>query len=131
MLFGAKKIFMRYNKEPNAFKTTVAKIKKLWVAKVNIANIETFNNFIRIPTVRSAPPQGQSYENRRIMIRLDKEYKARKAVTFLLLQQFQRLTNTSTNAGESSGHSVIQRSHCKLMWKCGRGKKVFEAEFYS
>lgn len=37
------------------------------------------------------PPQGQGYEDRRVMIRLDKDHESRKTEPFLLRQQIQQL----------------------------------------
>ncbi|POS81789.1 hypothetical protein EPUL_006663 [Erysiphe pulchra] len=71
---------------------TLSKYKKSsWAATAaNGHNNAAINLTQRLPR-RPKPPQGQSHEDRRVMVRLNSEHIARKTEPFLLRQQIQRM----------------------------------------
>ncbi|POS81664.1 hypothetical protein EPUL_006013, partial [Erysiphe pulchra] len=71
---------------------TSSKYKKSsWAATAaNGHNNAAINLTQRLPR-RPTPPQGQSHEDRRVMVRLNSEHEARKTEPFLLRQQIQRM----------------------------------------
>ncbi|POS83584.1 hypothetical protein EPUL_003556, partial [Erysiphe pulchra] len=62
-----------------------------WAARAASGNISAKNNSKRRPLIKSTPPQGQSHEDRRVMVRLEHDHQARKTEPFLLRQQLQRI----------------------------------------
>ncbi|KHJ30024.1 hypothetical protein EV44_g4105 [Erysiphe necator] len=91
-----EKIYLKYSEDPHTLKNSEQKSNSSWAAKAANGNIKSFNNSIRTLPARHTPPQGQSLEDRRIMIRLDKDHEARKVDTFLLRQQIQKLIPDSS-----------------------------------
>ncbi|KHJ32942.1 hypothetical protein EV44_g3966 [Erysiphe necator] len=65
--------------------------KSSWATTaVNGHNNAAINLTQRLPR-KPSPPQGQSHEDRRVMVRLNSEHEARKTGPFLLRQQIQRM----------------------------------------
>ena len=63
--------------------------KRTWTSKL-AAGVSTGTNIdVRRPMTRPTPPQHQGNEDKRIMIRLDREHEALKADQILLRQQVQ------------------------------------------
>ncbi|POS83267.1 hypothetical protein EPUL_005854 [Erysiphe pulchra] len=79
------KIYLKYGEDSHTLKTSAAN-----------GDSKSFNNPILAPPAKPTPPQGQSQEDRRIMIRLDKDHEARKVDMFLLRQQIRKLTPESS-----------------------------------
>lgn len=69
---------------------------KTWAAKAAAGNKDNKNVDLRRAPRRPSPPQHQSKEDKRIMIRLDSKHEARNAEPFLLRQQVQRLVPDPT-----------------------------------
>ncbi|KHJ34524.1 hypothetical protein EV44_g4152 [Erysiphe necator] len=84
-----KKIFLKVD-DPFDPQTTSAR-NNSWASRVAMKSIRSSNNPIRATPTRPTPPQGQSYEDKRVMIRLDKDHESRKTEPFLLRQQIQQL----------------------------------------
>ncbi|KHJ34863.1 hypothetical protein EV44_g4357 [Erysiphe necator] len=62
-----------------------------WTTRAASGNRYTPDNIPRGPPSIPSPPQGQSKEDRRIMIRLSPEHESRKTDPLILRQQLQRL----------------------------------------
>ncbi|KHJ33951.1 hypothetical protein EV44_g4078 [Erysiphe necator] len=84
------KIFFLKVDDPVDPQTTSAR-NNSWASKTAMKNIRSSNIPIRAPLTRPTPPQGQSHEDRRIIIRLGKDHKSRKTEPFLLRQKIQKL----------------------------------------
>ncbi|KHJ33478.1 hypothetical protein EV44_g4315 [Erysiphe necator] len=65
--------------------------KSSWAATAANGHNNTVINLTQRLTRRPSPPQGQSHEDRRVMVRLNSEHEARKTEPFLLRQQIQRM----------------------------------------
>ncbi|KHJ32239.1 hypothetical protein EV44_g4238 [Erysiphe necator] len=66
--------------------------RNTWAARAARGNNLSLNNSVWGPPAKpSNPPRGQSFEDRRIMIRLEHDHEAHKAESFLLRQQIQSL----------------------------------------
>lgn len=73
--------------EPNKNKNA----KDTWAEKVKEQVIETKLFILKRKITKVLPPQGQSKEDRRLMIRLKQDYEARKTSSFELHQAIQKL----------------------------------------
>ncbi|KHJ33435.1 hypothetical protein EV44_g4304 [Erysiphe necator] len=72
--------------------TTPSNNRNTWAARAARGNNLSLNNSVWGPPAKpSNPPRGQSFEDRRILIRLGHDHEARKAELFLLRQQIQSL----------------------------------------
>ncbi|POS82009.1 hypothetical protein EPUL_005720, partial [Erysiphe pulchra] len=88
-----------------------------WAAKVANSSRYPSKSSPRGPPSRPTPPQGQSKEDRRIMIRLSPDHEARKAEPLLLRQQLQRLIPDPTLVVDAwqvpSGISILAPTPAK------------------
>ncbi|KAF5183262.1 reverse transcriptase [Thalictrum thalictroides] len=86
-----EKIFYNPDKNIPITQSTSPRNKNPWSTKAANTNIKAMSLPMRAPPARPTPPQGQSQEDRRVMIRLAKDHEARKTETFLLRQQIQQI----------------------------------------
>ncbi|POS81766.1 hypothetical protein EPUL_006523, partial [Erysiphe pulchra] len=86
-----EEIFSKASKCTDNMPTSSKYKKSSWAATAaNGHNNAAINLTQRLPR-RPTPPQGQSHEDRRVMVRLNSEHEARKTEPFLLRQQIQRM----------------------------------------
>ncbi|KHJ35127.1 hypothetical protein EV44_g2970 [Erysiphe necator] len=62
-----------------------------WASRASSGHISVANNFNWRPFTKLTPPQVQSHEDRRVMIRLECDHEARKTEPFFLHQKLQRV----------------------------------------
>ncbi|KHJ30961.1 hypothetical protein EV44_g3608 [Erysiphe necator] len=84
-------IYLKTSTNTEIMPNSSANKKNSWASRV--ANVQTsiVNNLTRKPRTKPTPPEGQSHEDRRVMIRLEHNHEARKTEPFLLRQQLQRI----------------------------------------
>ncbi|POS81734.1 hypothetical protein EPUL_006135, partial [Erysiphe pulchra] len=86
-----EEIFSKTSKCTDNMPTSSKYKNSSWAATAaNGHNNAAINLTQRLPR-RPTPPQGQSHEDRRVMVRLNSEHEARKTEPFLLRQQIQRM----------------------------------------
>ncbi|KHJ31285.1 hypothetical protein EV44_g3683 [Erysiphe necator] len=84
-------IFLRTTTDTEIMPNSSANKKNSWAARVANGQTSIVNNPTPKPRTKPTPPQGQSHEDRRVMIRLEHDHEARKTEPFLLRQQIQRI----------------------------------------
>lgn len=86
-----EKIFLRTSKDKENMPYLTVYKNYSWVARAASGNVSAGNNSKRRPLTKPTPLQGQSHEDRRVMIRLKHDHEARKTELCLLRQRSQRV----------------------------------------